>query len=254
MVKVRSSSCKLVRLYVPEGWGELTQQQLQKMMQLLTLYADMDIAQAQVAALLYFNDMVVHRKQREGWLCEKDHKTFLLNPDFLPQIISRLDWLGQPEQMTDRIALMGDHKACDMWLRSLAFGEYLMLENFYQAFLSTHRPDLLERMTRVLYRVKEDEKVVIEPYFTMATFMWYACVKARFAKEFPNFLKPVADGVSTGCQADQKEMMTAQIRLLTKGDVTKNQQIMNVDVWSALTELDALAKEAQDFRNKMKKN
>lgn len=247
-----SSLCRKVSLSVPEGWGSLTPQQLQRMMQLLTLYADSDIAQAQVAALLYFNGMTVYRRQPEGWLCKKDGRVFLLDPDIIPDIIGRLDWLGHPEQMTDRIATMANHKAVDMWLRTLTFGEYLMLENYYQAFLTTHRQDLLERMAKVLYQVKEDEEIVIEPHYTTATFMWYACVKERFSKEFPHFLKPVAEGSSTGSQADQKEMMTAQIRLLTKGDVTKNRDILNVDVWSALTELDALAKEAEDFKNKMR--
>ena len=38
--------------------------------------------------------------------------------------------------------------------------------------------------------------------------------------------------------------MAAQIRILTKGDITKNDAILKSDTWSALLELDALAKEA----------
>ena len=45
-------------------------------------------------------------------------------------------------------------------------------------------------------------------------------------------------------------MTNAMIRLLSKGDVTKVKKIYNVDTWLALTELDAQAKESEEFKNK----
>jgi hypothetical protein len=45
--------------------------------------------------------------------------------------------------------------------------------------------------------------------------------------------------------------MRAQMRLLTKGDVTKEQYIRDeVDTWTALAELDASAKEADEIEKK----
>jgi hypothetical protein len=108
-------------------------------------------------------------------------------------------------------------------------------------------------MARLLYNVPDDAgDFQPEPYEMNATFMWYTAVKKRFAEEFPNFLKPV-NGQETGTAASQKEIMNAQIRILTKGDITKNDAILKSDTWSALLELDALAKEAEDFKNKMSK-
>ena len=46
--------------------------------------------------------------------------------------------------------------------------------------------------------------------------------------------------------------MNAQIRALTKGDITKEKEVLNMDTWRALFELDAQAKEAQELRNKYK--
>ena len=37
--------------------------------------------------------------------------------------------------------------------------------------------------------------------------------------------------------------MDAQIRALTKGDITKEKEILSLDTWRALTELNAQAKE-----------
>jgi hypothetical protein len=42
--------------------------------------------------------------------------------------------------------------------------------------------------------------------------------------------------------------MDAQIRALTKGDVTKEQEILAIDTWRALTELNAQAKDYQELK------
>jgi uncharacterized protein YbjQ (UPF0145 family) len=47
-----------------------------------------------------------------------------------------------------------------------------------------------------------------------------------------------------------KDSMNAQIRALTKGDITKEQEILNMDTWRALTELNAQAREYQEITAK----
>jgi hypothetical protein len=44
--------------------------------------------------------------------------------------------------------------------------------------------------------------------------------------------------------------VNAQIRALTKGDVTKEKEVLALDTWRALTELDALAREYQEINTK----
>ena len=41
-----------------------------------------------------------------------------------------------------------------------------------------------------------------------------------------------------------------QIRALTKGDITKEKEIFEMDTWRALTELDAQAQEYEDLKKK----
>ena len=50
------------------------------------------------------------------------------------------------------------------------------------------------------------------------------------------------------------ESINTQIRALTDGDVTKEQQVKQTDCWRALTELDAKAREAEEFRKKFPKS
>ena len=47
--------------------------------------------------------------------------------------------------------------------------------------------------------------------------------------------------------------MNNQIRALTKGDITKEAQVLAMDVWRALTELDAQAKEYDELKRIYKK-
>ena len=44
--------------------------------------------------------------------------------------------------------------------------------------------------------------------------------------------------------------MNAQIRALTKGDITKEKQVLAMDTWRALAELDAQAKEYEEMQRK----
>ena len=46
--------------------------------------------------------------------------------------------------------------------------------------------------------------------------------------------------------------MNAQIRALTCGDITKEEALLSMDTWRALTELDAKAKEVEDIKRQTK--
>lgn len=48
--------------------------------------------------------------------------------------------------------------------------------------------------------------------------------------------------------------MNAQIRALTKGDITKEKEILSLDTWRALTELDAQAKEYEEMKKMYNKH
>lgn len=50
-----------------------------------------------------------------------------------------------------------------------------------------------------------------------------------------------------------QEAMDAQIRALTKGDITKEAEILALDTWRALTELNAQAREYKQLQSQLKK-
>lgn len=240
---------------VPGSWPELTQEQLRHVIRLLWLYGEAPDWEDRVAtaAFLYFAHVEVARHLPEGWLCRErlSGKTFLLSPELLPSCIQAVTFVCKPEEMTDRIEIDG-YDAYDFELQELPFGKYLELEGFYQSYLLSKNNDCLQGMARILYRVPEDDDAEeLKDEILMGVFLWYGAVKQLLSREFPNFLKPASTAAGAITRESLIASMRAQMRLLTKGDVTKEQYVRNeVDTWTALAELDASAKEADEIEKK----
>ena len=251
-----SSLCEKVSFSVPTSWERLTQEELRYAIRLLWLYGEAPDWQERVktAAFLHFCGLDVARRTEQGWLCrvQETGKAFLLNPELLPSLLQHLDWLCHAEQMTVRIELVDGYKAVDFELRELMFGNYLMAENFYQAFLLGKDSKNLLSLAEILYAVPDggDTSAFTEDILT-GVFLWFNAVKQLLGQWFPAFLKPAGEGKATVTRESTYESTQAQIRLLTKGDVTKQKYILEqTDTWTALAELDALAKEAEEIKRK----
>ena len=91
-----------------------------------------------------------------------------------------------------------------------------------------------------------------EEYELVSVFLWWGSIKLYFASLFPHFFQPFQQR----SDADQPELpdlmgaMNAQIRALTSGDVTKEKEVLQMDCWRALTELDAKAHDIQILKSK----
>lgn len=241
---------------VPTSWEQLTQEQLCYVVRLLWLYGEAPDWQERVrtAAFLRFCGLEVYVRTDLGWLCRelKTGKTFLLDTELLPSLLQHLDWLCHTDQMTVRIERVDGHKAVDFELRELMFGDYLMAENFYQAFLLDKDSKNLLSLAKILYAVPDgsDTAAFTEVILT-GVFLWFCAVKQLLGRWFHNFLKPAGESGTAITQESQYESTQAQIRLLTKGDVTKQKYILEqTDTWTALAELDALAKDVEETKRK----
>lgn len=162
-----------------------------------------------------------------------------------------LDWLHQPNSTPVRLEKIGGLHAIDAQWHGLKFEDYLIVENYYQGFLESKNLELMREAARYLYKPRFSamaSKVAAEDYELFSVMMWITSVKNCFAQWFPNFFHRV-DTASSG-SPNMVEAMNAQIRSLTGGDVTKEETVFNLDCWRALTELDAKAKEYQEFKQK----
>ena len=241
---------------VPKGWEELIQDQLRYVLRLLWVYNDHADGQQrmQTAAFLYFCDTEIIRRTDQGWLCRqrRSEKVWVLDPELLPSLLQSVEWIADTEKMTVRIEQVGACKAVDFELQELPFGKYLEAENNFQSYLQSKQERCLSELARILYLVPDgsDGPAFAEEEL-LGAFLWFNAAKQLLGRMFPNFLKPAEGKQEAITQESLIEATRAQIRLLTKGDVTKQRYIMeDTDTWTALAELDALAREAEEIKNK----
>ncbi len=134
-------------------------------------------------------------------------------------------------------------------IEDLTFDNYLSCETLWQVWQTALDDEILVRMAQILYR-KPD--IRMKPYEKVSIFYWWASVKNLLTARYRDFFRPspVPRGQTSGPDPDTlRRNMDAQIRALTGGDITKEEAVLSMDTWRALTELNAKAREAEEIRS-----
>jgi len=236
---------------LPRGWNELTDTNLYY---LFNLIADnMSAAQIKTHCLMQWGKLAIQSRYGNGYIVKRGHVKAYIDAEIIVDAIQYLNWIENIPDYPVSIRDIAGAKAVPNDLQGVPFNIYIICDNLYQGFLHTQQPALLQEMAAQLYgsnvhRLNRAER--------QAVFYWWTTLKNYFAKKWPHFLQS-ADGDTTALAkppiAQQlQEAMDSQIRALTKGDITKEADILAMDCWRALTELDALAREAQEMKRKYK--
>ena len=252
-------SMEAFSISLPQSWSELSDQQLCFFFR-------------QVARDLPMNEVLaicVCKWAHLAVLCRTDKHLFLVQHKYSKRKMLLADWqvvsamqqlvfLGDFAPKPVRISSLQGASATTADLQGVAFADYLACENYYQGFLHTQSLDCLNDMAHLLYP-KLSDKAVLSKAELLSVFYWFASVKANFTRLFPHFFTPIAQEKSnllgnaeSNVGEELRQVMNAQIRALTGGDITKEEAILQMDCWRALTELDAKAREAEDMRNQLK--
>ena len=213
--------------------------------------------------LLRFTGIEVLNKTVGGWTCSvrvalDNGKTkrhfFFIQTWQIQDFIKQLEYVDSYETFDVRLESIGGFKAVDALLHKVMFEDYLNMEKYYQGYLATKEEKYVVGLARLLYPDGRYAAGVSIDHLDDAELtnciMWFSYVKKQFSKLFRHFFKPAPGGGKT---VNWLEQMNAQIRALTDGDITKEQAVYDKDCWRALTELDAKAREAEEFRKKYPK-
>ncbi len=251
-----TSSGKVLRLECPTKWSQLSEEQLRYALTLIgsDLYSDVEI---RTLMLIRFCGIHVVKKHTENfwscWVMEDGRRRYFdLQTWQVQSMIMQLSFVGRPEEMDVRLESIQGFQAVDKLLHGLPFIDYLNLEMCYQGYLQTKDAGRIEAMGRILYRDKEGNTPgVLEMDIAEQTnvIFWYYHVKKVLVDYFPNFFRPAG----TGGTIDGRKLLdqvNIQMRALTDGDITKEEKVRQSDCWRALTELDARAREAEEFKRK----
>ena len=230
---------------MPQGWHELPNKQLRYVYQLISSeYATDEI---KTLCLLQCNGTKVIGKQDSGsCLLKKGKILFEVTSLTLAELLPHLDWLGSIPTVPVRLSKINRQHALPADSSEVPFETFIICDNLYQCNLQTQNEDLFDQLGATLY----GKSMAFKPYI----FYWFAALKDTFSRKFPDFFQPISaatGGNLLGSSAPSVEdAMNAQIRALTKGDVTKEKEVLALDTHRALTELNAQAREYKELNAK----
>ena len=234
----------VIDLSVPKSWQELPDKELRYVFRLLN--GSFTITQVKARCLLRWAGMRVLRQEGALFVVRYKKQVFAISALQITEAISNLEWLGDFPSVPVRLSRIGFHRAVRADLQNVTFEDFLTLDNLYQGYLQTQKEDLLHDMALILYqarfiRLTKEEATCI--------FYWFTSVKRYFASLFTNFFSSATDGeVFSPSYKQLQDNVNTQIRALTGGDITKEREVLRMDCWRALTELDAKAKDYDELK------
>lgn len=243
----------VLQLTCPRSWSEMTQEELRYALHIIGcgMYSSVE---GRTLMLLRFTGIEVRGRISRGYACvkkvilpegkRKKHVCFL-HPWQVQDMIRQLEFVDSYEAFDVRLESIGGFKAVDALLHGVRFWDYLNMEKYYQGYLSTKEYKYALGLAQLMY--PGGVKAIDDAEMTNCV-MWFSYVKQQFSRFFRHFFKPAP--VGGGKSVNWVEQMNAQIRALTDGDITKEQAVYDKDCWRALTELDAKAYDAEEFRKK----
>ena len=234
----------IIDLSIPKSWQELPDKELRYVFRLLN--GSFTITQVKARCLLRWAGMRVLRQEGALFVVRYKKQVFPISALQITEAISNLEWLGDFPSYPVRLSRIGFHRAVRADLQNVTFEDFLTLDNLYQGYLQTQKADLLHDMALILYqarfiRLTKEEATCI--------FYWFTSVKRYFASLFTNYFSIANDGEAFAPSFKQlQDNVNTQIRALTGGDITKEREVLRMDCWRALTELDAKAKDYDELK------
>ena len=238
-----------INFQVPQGWHELGDKQLRYVYQLLA--SDFSADEIKTLCLLQWSDTKVIGKQPSGaYLLRKGKTLFEATPLTIAELLPALDWLASLPNVPVRMSKINRRDALMADFSEVPFETFIICDNLYQGYLQTQNDELLDQLGATLY----GKSMTFKPYERINIFYWFAALKDTFSRKFPDFFQPI-DAATGGnllgsSVASVEDAMNAQIRALTKGDVTKEREVLALDTHRALTELNAQAREYKELNAK----
>ena len=203
----------------------------------------------------FFKCLSFKHSQNQG-LDNKGGKSLVLLPVLVFENVQQSAKQNLFAPLPVRISKIRRATAIEADFQRVPFSTFISADNYYQGFLHTKNEALLKDLATLLYpKVKSRHQTT--PLLLNA-FYWFSSLKHYFARLFPHFLQPMsADeqnllGYAPPIGEVLRTAMNAQIRALTGGDITKEEAVLSMDTWRALTELDAKAKEVEDIKRQTK--
>lgn len=252
-----------IDISIPNSWSKLSQRQLKSVFSFMSSES-LSLHQCKLLLAFKFAGIKFYGLHPEGALVRCDGVFCYLDEDDLLAIAHEMDFIEEDPQIPVRLFEIKHRKAVHPLLRDLSFAKWLAIENLYYGFLETKDVALLNEVLSILYPKSGKFSAFVKTFKSrkidfshINAIKWLSSFKKYLERRYPEIYKRInPDSSVAGSSISQKkllESMNAQIRALTKGDITKNEAVLDMDLHSALIELDALALEARKLNESLKK-
>lgn len=231
-----------IDITLPRSWRDMSQEKLRYFFSLMAMGFGQD--QIKTYCLFRWGNLEVVQQMGKSYMLKKDKKEFLASPMLIASCVDCLSFLDEMPTYPTNLRKIGRYECLPFNFSEVPFKKFIICDNLYQGYMATKKEDLLEEMAKILYnpRVKLDNPERVSILY------WWASLKNYFNSEFKYFFNGTSSGALTGEQV--KNAMNAQIRALTGGDITKEKEVLAMDTWRALTELDAKAHDYEELERK----
>lgn len=231
-----------IDITLPRSWRDMSQEKLRYFFSLMAMGFGQD--QIKTYCLFRWGNLEVVQQMGKSYMLKKDKKEFLASPMLIASCVDCLSFLDEMPTYPTNLRKIGRYECLPFNFSEVPFKKFIICDNLYQGYMATKKDDLLEEMAKVLY----NPRVKINNPERISILYWWASLKNYFNSEFKYFFNGTSSGTLTGEQV--KNAMNAQIRALTGGDITKEKEVLAMDTWRALTELDAKAHDYEELERK----
>ena len=242
-----------INFILPQDWQELGDKRLRYVYELIAAEHTTDEIKT-ICLLRWSGTKVIGRQETGSYILKKGKLLFEVTPVTIAELLPHLDWLGSLPTVPVRISKINRQQALSADFEGVPFETYIICDNLYQGYLATQDDNLLDELGATLY----GKSMTFKPSERINIFYWFTSLKETLSKKYSDFFQPLAgvdDGNLLGSSAPSVEdAMNAQIRALTKGDITKEAEVLALDTHRALTELNAQAREYKELNAKISTN
>lgn len=234
---------------LPNKWEDLTPNQTVKVFEILA--QDLDLNTTYTLLFCALGGVRIERKLSDNHYVISHNKNsgIVSTAEISNVIMHQFTWIVEISGGIGRLPKICGRKAIDATLNGCTFQTYLMLENAYQGYLKTKLPRYVKSMLEHLYPGL-NRKSKINPSEFYSVVYWWASLKVHFANAFPHLFRAVDATQAKAEDSNARQAMNIQIKILSGGDITKEEDVLASSCWRALTNLDDKAKEASEQRSK----
>jgi hypothetical protein len=251
-----------LRLNIPTGTHQLNSKQLKAISWLFLM--GLSETEFLVKAFLFLSGLRVQawrEPEPDGarWFVHNSvKKPFLIEADVLSEMAKQCSFLLTPEEVKP-LRWIRFARARHFRLYNATFEEYLMAENYYFAYTETKKPEHLDNLIAVLYRLPchrwNAAKIQnrarwfrsVDPVIKNSVFMWYTGFRAFVPKR----CEQLFTGKKSLKAFNARNYINGMVHQLSNGDITIKNKLLQQQCWDALDELEQRAIEADSLNSKL---